>query len=84
MAFYRHTLEVTCRMAFPVDMLRYDRCYPTSEQDSGRIAWGTGARTPQGRTVKVETVRRGKGNPWTRERWMSFGCSGVVKGCERI
>lgn len=47
---------------FPVDMLRYDAAYPSTERDSGTIM-GDGLR-------KVDVAMK---NPPTEARWQSFG-----------
>ena len=38
MTAYIQRFQVTGRMAFPIDMLRYDACYPDSERDAAIIA----------------------------------------------
>jgi len=74
MAWYRHTAIVKCSLGFPIDMLRYDSCYPVTESGAGVIedSFGCGIRTHQ--EIEIETVQRGKQEPWTVERWKSFGC----------
>lgn len=34
---YYQTFVVKTSFTFPIDMLRYDGCFPHSEQDSGKI-----------------------------------------------
>lgn len=62
------------RGEFPMDMLRYDSCYPNSERDSMLIA-GTFGR--QFRGIRPERwsicVRSASENKWTVGRWESFG-----------
>lgn len=70
---------------FPVDMLRYDRCFPYSEQDSVKISYFLS------RYIRddVETMREmlGKGIKLTSDhnfeptlgRWESFGWTIVDK-----
>lgn len=54
---------------FPYDMLRYDRCFPYSEQRDaaalGQYGW----------TKRAVVVARYHGQPgsWTPARWESFG-----------
>lgn len=35
--FYYHEFEVEGQGRFPIDMLRYDRCFPVTEADSRKI-----------------------------------------------
>lgn len=57
---------------FPIDMLRYDACFPDSEADSITImAAETGAVAGSQRV----TLRKVGNQPWTPERWLSFGWS---------
>jgi hypothetical protein len=61
------TYKVTGRGAFPVDMLRYDVCHPTTETDSNIIE----AHTFRDRDTYTVSVT---GNyPPTVGRWNSFG-----------
>jgi len=64
--------------AFPVDMLRYDRCCPCREVDSARImaTFDGGAHLPGDgdRGVVVTKLTARKTEPaWTVARWASFG-----------
>jgi hypothetical protein len=67
---YRHTFTVQGRFPFPIDMLRYDRCIPKSEGDSGNIAWSFSQGAVQ---TAVKVVHIGEKN-WkpTTGRWESF------------
>jgi len=56
--------------SFPIDMLRYDACYPTSERDSSLIA--STLRDRYGRDRWSICVRSPSENPWTVGRWESF------------
>lgn len=61
--------------AFPVDMLRYDECYPTDSVSAGAIGMCTeNVRAKDSkRTVSLATTKR---CPWpTTRRWESFGWS---------
>lgn len=57
--------------AFPVDMLRYDTCYPATETDSSRIIDSHRARSTGEREIRL----RGPVsiNHPTPGRWSSFG-----------
>lgn len=69
--FYRHIARVSGVGEFPVDMLRYDCCFPRSEVDSFQI---TNQDTlGDRRVVFVVTLSSHKTYAWTRKRWESFG-----------
>ncbi len=74
MAWKRHTRRYEGGGQFPIDMLRYDGCYPASEQDSGLIQQDRGHRI-----VTVAQVTHGHDLPqWTDARWASFGWTVVA------
>lgn len=55
---------------FPVDMLRYDHCYPQRETDSISIV----TMDPFKEKTIVNVSRFTERNmPWTDKRWESFG-----------
>lgn len=74
---YCHILTVTGNFCFPIDMLRYDRCTPYQEEDSGRIATTMMFKRTmldEGKQiVKVMKVTDSKIPQWTIGRWQSFG-----------
>jgi hypothetical protein len=51
--------------SFPVDMLRYDECYPVDGVSAANINQGTELRN-----VKLRTQRS---TGYTGDRWASFG-----------
>lgn len=67
------TFKVTGTQLFPYDMLRYDECFPATEQDSAKIE--ALSPTPRRRTrgqveINLKTaLKRGPTDP----RWQSFG-----------
>jgi len=72
---------ITFHGQFPIDMLRYDRCYPYSEGDSGiinrsiMISAIAGVILPKEPQVVQVQKWAFRGMPiWTTERWESFGC----------
>ena len=71
---------------FPWDMLRYDNCFPASEQDSVRLDYDHHSResltTP--RTVELKSISLSKpcARP-TNGRWESFGWE-IVQGSVSI
>lgn len=72
MAQYRHMAVISGRGDFPLDMLRYDRAFPESEEDSGTIS--RTYHTYETWIVKVGKVSEQKGpSAWTVARWQSFG-----------
>ena len=77
MAYYKHTADVFCSFEFPLDMLRYDRCYPYDPADAARIGATLQREHDRDLPIKVATIREGKQEPWTKERWRSFSC--VIK-----
>lgn len=56
-------------LRFPVDMLRYDSCFPALERDSSRI----GTPVEVGTVVHLTRVVGQKDLPWALDRWLSFG-----------
>ena len=54
---------------FPVDMLRYDGCYPSAEQEMYAIC----GRNREQATVHLTRVHPGKDAHLTDARWRSFG-----------
>ena len=78
---YEHEATVEVKGAFPVDMLRYDRCYPASEEDAKAIARSLArpGREPCRVTVKALSPSR---EHWKKARWRSFGVV-VVKTVTR-
>ena len=61
---------------FPLDMLRYDGCWPASSEDVAKIALtlnGVGVGFDEVLAIRVKKygARRGA-EAWTKERWASF------------
>ena len=68
MATYSTTFTVRGSGAFPIDMLRYDACFPASERgDWGDWDWADGSRD-----IKLRKVHDGKNPHLTPRRWESF------------
>lgn len=97
---YRHIARISGSGEFPLDMLRYDRCYPYTETDSSiihtSIQLDINARVSDW-TVLVMQYSELKDwqSAWTFGRWKSFCCRvdpplegvGVAenqKGLERV
>jgi len=57
---------------FPLDMLRFDRCWPSGAGDAAQIGAHYGMADPEAvraRTVALETAEKYAPN---RQRWLSF------------
>ena len=71
---YVFTFTVVGRGKFPMDMLRYDECYPRTGADAENIA---PVDRPVAREVVLNTVQDRKHWQPTVGRWQSFGWSVV-------
>lgn len=63
--------------AFPIDMLRYDQCFPVSGEDVAKIE-RSNTPTLTDKQEDCSDIRLGKFSEkkdggWTPERWESFG-----------
>lgn len=66
--------EVNGRGPFPVDMLRYDMCWPKSGDDAAKLVSSDEDRASRGvRTVRMLAIRKP-----TCGRWASFGWTVVT------
>ena len=70
MTCYLHTFSVRGRGRFPVDMLRYDCCYPVTGIGADRLL-DTDMKTE--RTIVLRRVTRTSNWEPTEGRWSSFG-----------
>lgn len=70
MTTYTHKATVEGVWEFPVDMLRYDQCFPETESDSAVIH---DKDEKQPRRVRVVCYTDHKYPRWTPARWESFG-----------
>lgn len=70
---YRHSIRVKGRMAFPIDMLRYDACYPQASVDVEEINISQDRSITRYFEVTLEKQATTIANVWTKERWLSFG-----------
>jgi len=69
----RFSVRNTGQQPFPIDMLRYDSCYPSSQEDAAEITHDLVPPPicgPDGITITLETTAR---NSPTPARWESFG-----------
>lgn len=75
--YYEHVAKVTGFLPFPIDMLRYDYCFPVTEDDSRKIMETLNpdirAHQTENWTIFVKTATTSKHPLWTVGRWESFG-----------
>ena len=74
--WYYTTFTVTGILEFPLDMLRYDGCYPNRSEDAGSIEY-TFDRHRKRIQVSVQLTKRHRGKEpnITSDRWASFSWS---------
>lgn len=81
MTTYFTQFRVTGRGHFPVDMLRYDHCFPaTQEAVNGIDVTRYQRETTEVREVELAQYHNGAMPHITFERWRSFGWSVVQVG----
>lgn len=64
---------------FPLDMLRYDRCWPAGPSDVAMV----GYEINDLRVVSVRAYSENKNMPFTEARWASFGWH-LIKTSHRV
>lgn len=69
---FREEFSVTGTFQFPVDMLRYDACFPADETQSAYIE-STRHAPALPVTVRLARYTRRDMAPVTPDRWKSFG-----------
>lgn len=82
MMLYRHSIAVTGDYPFPTDMLRFDDCYPQTNNDAAAIERSMRPGQFGQVTLRVEKLTEKLDARWTPKRWESFGWS-IVKGSSR-
>ncbi len=71
--WYRTTFVVTGMLSFPVDMLRYDGCYPSRGEDAGAIESTFDPHRKRTQFhVQLTQIHQGKIPSITHDRWASF------------
>ena len=72
---HTHRAKVVGSGPFPVDMLRYDKCYPDTERDATAIVHSVKILPLEDRPTSVDVVQQHLSvRPnWTPERWATFG-----------
>lgn len=76
MPMYSWTAVVEGSTIFPVDMLRYDCCYPARQEDVETIILGYDAHLGSGKPALEQVYCRtdkGQASPFHENRWLSFG-----------
>ena len=72
---YKQIIAVEGSINFPIDMLRYDSCWPASESDSAEIS-KTFHRFPLPKeelvTIKLKRYTFSKNDLPEKDRWASF------------
>lgn len=75
MAMHLKRAEITTSNRFPLDMLRYDSCFPYRGEDVEAIAKSQEGYPGRPYTVTVARYSsRKRESGWTPQRWESFGC----------
>ncbi len=77
---YKQTFTVKGTFQFPIDMRRYDGCFPFDESDRGKIerAMDTGCDPWEVKLMRYET----KNHLPTIDRWRSFCAEVVIESVE--
>jgi hypothetical protein len=64
------TFTVEGYAPFPFDMLRYDVCWPQTQEDTHKMERMT---RRDGQRIKFQVTLGTNGHPPTEDRWKSFG-----------
>lgn len=80
MALYSQSIAIQGHGSFPIDMLRYDSCYPDSSEDASKIH--DSLEKFESKTIRVRRLVDSKKKMWTFDRWKSFGWT-FVEGSEQ-
>jgi hypothetical protein len=72
---YVHSAQIQGTGPFPVDMLRYDACWPCVTKDAERLAATFAQPTTTRWTVEVQQYTPLKQHNFSVKRWESFGCN---------
>ena len=76
----RHTASWSKR--FPIDMLRYDTCWPARQEDASEISLSLSVRDTTELELKAIELRTEAPKAWkpTAARWQSFGWEVITEG----
>lgn len=76
MSFYATEFEVVGNGAFPLDMLRYDACFPRGSEDAARIGdtLDRDYRVKHRNSEPIKLTHYSSTSKWmpTKDRWSSF------------
>ncbi len=70
---YKTTFDVSGGGAFPLDMLRYDCCFPSHSNDTTAIEDSLAVGDGTLRKIRLIKYHGGKSHNLTPGRWESFG-----------
>ena len=68
---YATRFKVRGNFSFPVDMLRYDACYPATQDAVNKMRWQADGETRE--VTLMQLHQRKNGAHVTEDRWASFG-----------
>lgn len=86
---YKHFAVVRPSGTFPIDMLRYERCWPSEEAESFKIERVNRREDIYGppmdgdRRIEVAKTSGDKTACWEEGRWRSFNCEILETRTER-
>lgn len=80
----RQTFIVTGSGFFPLDMLRYDSCFPNSQQDVGKMDNSHTQEVMHRRDITLARYVRNKSSLPTIDRWKSFGWTVNITSIQTI
>jgi hypothetical protein len=72
---YIQTFEVRGKLSFPLDMLRYDACFPLDQESVANLNRALEHGSREEWVVKMCRYAEDKGSLPTFDRWRSFGVS---------
>jgi len=87
MPLYCQVARVEGSSYFPLDMLRYDHCYPEGDLDVTKVGLADRANfkvEPRRFVVHVARVVSNKNETWTIGRWKSFGWTCIPERCSKL
>ena len=74
---FKYRAKITFRGCFPIDMLRYDQCFPLQGTDAAAITDSQNSflrgSSLEDRQIIVMKFSERKA-VWCKDRWKSFGC----------
>lgn len=70
---YRHYAQAEGTLRFPLDMLRYDGCYPDDQASVAQMYRSLDGETSEPLRVRIVQISPESKAIWTPARWASFG-----------